>query len=39
MLEWNLSNPFDLGVWENLGVPSPLPGTSPEDYSHPKLPI
>ena len=40
MTEWNPSNPFDLrGVWENLGVPSPLPGTSPEGYSLPKLPI
>ena len=39
MTEWNPSNPFDLGVWENLGVPPPLPGTYPEGYSLPKLPI
>ena len=39
MTEWNPSNPFDLGVWENLGVPPPLRGTYPEGYSLPKLPI
>ena len=39
MTEWNPSNPFDLGVWENLGVPPPLHGTYPEGYSLPKLPI
>ena len=39
MTELNRSNPFDLGVWENLGVPPPLRGTYPEGYSLPKLPI
>ena len=39
MTEWNPDNPFDLGVWENLGLPPPLPGTRPEGYTQPKLPI
>ena len=39
MTEWNPDNPFDLGVWENLGLPPPLPGTRPEGYTPPKLPI
>ena len=39
MTDWNPNDPFDLGVWENLGLPPPLPGTYPEGYSPPKLPI
>ena len=39
MTEWNPDNPFDLGVWENLGLPLPLSGIQPEGYTPPKLPI
>ena len=39
MTEWNPNYPFDLGVWEDLGLPLPLPGTQPEGYTPPKLPI
>ena len=39
MTEWNPNDPFDLGVWENLGLPPPLPGSRPEGYTPPKLPI
>ena len=39
MTDWNPDNPFDLGVWENLGLPPPLPGQRPEGYTTPKLPI
>ena len=37
-IEWNPNDPFDLGVWENLGLPPPLPGSRPEGYTPPKLP-
>ena len=39
MTEWNPDNPFDLGVWDNLGLPPPLPGEKPEGYVPPQLPI
>ena len=35
---WYINIGVELGAWENLGVPSPLPGTSPEGYSPLKLP-
>ena len=36
---WYINIGVELGAWENLGVPLPLPGTTLEGYSPPKLPI
>ena len=39
MTDWNPEDPFDLGVWSNLGLPPPQPGEKPEGYVPLQLPI
>ena len=37
MTDWNPENPFDLGVWSNLGLPPSKLGEKPEGYIPPQL--
>ncbi len=38
MTEWNPNNPFDLGIWDELGLTSP-PMPDPEGECEIKLPL